>query len=67
MDSKILKGQMLYDELRLLTQIDVDGSTWNVYYVNEKTKEKWVKEHLNSSYHGGGEPQLRLLEKFPWE
>ena len=29
--------------------------------------EKWILEYPNSEYHGGGAPQLRLIQKFPWE
>jgi hypothetical protein len=50
-----------------LTKIKTDSINWTIYYENKQTGEKWVKEYPDSSYHGGGAPQLRKIEKFDWE
>jgi hypothetical protein len=44
-----------------------DSENWFIYYIDLKTDEKWRKEYPNSTYHGGGAPQLVKIEKFPWE
>ena len=50
-----------------LSQVRVDSENWLIYFINKETAEKWIKEYLNSGYHGGGTAQLRKIEKFPWE
>ena len=50
-----------------LTKVRIDKENWLVYYLDERTKEKWVKEYPYSEMHAGGPPQLRKIEKFPWE
>lgn len=54
-------------ELKLQTLKCVSGEDWDTYYLDESTNEKWIKEYPNSEYHGGGAPQLKKIEKFPWE
>lgn len=61
----IIKGDAFYEkrkQLKLVKQLN-----WENYYYDEKNKEKWIEEYPQSSLQGGGEPQLRKLEKFPWE
>ncbi|MBS1735142.1 MAG: hypothetical protein JSS98_00880 [Bacteroidetes bacterium] len=63
----IIKGDAMDKMLQRLKLVDTKGADWLFYYLDEKKDEKWVKEYPNSSYHGGGEPQLRMIKKFPWE
>jgi hypothetical protein len=63
----ILNGKELYAKLEVLTKVKADGENWKIYYLDESTNEKWVIEYPNSEYHGGGAPQLRLIDKFPFE
>jgi Immunity protein 27 len=49
-------------ELKLIKQLN-----WENYYLDEKTHEKWIEEYPHSQLQGGGDPQLRKIEKFPWE
>lgn len=65
MDTKIVIGEAFYakqKQLRLLKQLN-----WENYYIDEATNEKWVEEYPHSEMHGGGPPQLRMIETFPWE
>ena len=64
--NKIFKGLELEKKLEDLVEKGGDEN-WNIYYLDEKNQEKWVKEYPNSEYHGGGIPQLRKIEKFPWD
>ena len=66
MESVLLGNEM---ELKIdqLKEIKVDSENWLIYYIGENIQEKWVKEYPNSEYHGGGAPQLRMIDKFPWE
>jgi len=57
----------LYKKEASLKKIKIDNINWLTYYLDENTGQKWVKEYPHSEYHGGGAPQLRLIEKFPWE
>lgn len=43
----------------------VDSINWKTYYVDEKTGEKWMEEYPFAEAHGGGPPQLRLINEFP--
>ena len=56
-----------YTKRDMLKKMQVDIDNWLVYYLDEKTGEKWVSEYLFSERQGGGPPQLRQIEKFPWE
>jgi hypothetical protein len=64
---KIIKGIDVESKEIQLKKVKTDSIKWLVYFLDEKTLEKWVKEYPDSEYHGGGSPQLRLIEKFPWE
>jgi hypothetical protein len=66
-EERIIRGNDFYAKKAILTKVKVDNINWSVYYIDNNTKERWVEEYVNSEYHGGGAPQLRLLEKFPWE
>ena len=57
----------IYAKIETLQKVRVDADNYCTYYIDNASGEKWVKEHPESEYHGGGVPQLRLLEKFPWE
>ena len=68
MDNKrILEGEELYKKIETLKQVKADNNNWQVFYINEITGEKWVKEYPYSEMPGGGPPKLRLVDKFPWE
>jgi hypothetical protein len=67
MDKIIDNLHELYAKLETLKEVKVDPVNWVAYYLDETTNEKWLKEYPHSEYHGGGVPQLRLIEKFPWE
>jgi hypothetical protein len=64
---KIIKGIEVESKEIQLKKVNTDSINWLVYFLDEITHEKWVKEYPNSEYHGGGSPQLRLIDKFPWE
>jgi hypothetical protein len=61
----ILTGEEFYEKQKRLTL--VKQLNWENYYIDERTGEKWLQEYPNSRLHGGGPPQLRLVEKFPWD
>jgi len=63
----IIKGEALYKKIEGLTEVKVDYINWLTFYIDEFNGEKWMKEYPHAEYHGGGAPQLRLLEWFPWE
>ena len=65
MNFKILTGNEFYEKLNKLRL--VKQMNWENYYIDDVTREKWIEEYPESSSHGGGYPQLRLIEKFPWE
>jgi hypothetical protein len=64
---KTLTGKELYDKIDQLTLVKTDRINWAIYYLDKISFEKWVQEYPNSEMHGGGAPQLRKIEKFPWE
>ena len=64
---KTLAGALLNNKIENLKQVQVDSTNWSVFYIDILTNEKWVKEYPHSEMHGGGEPILQLIEKFPWE
>ena len=66
-DTTILTGEILYKKIESLKEIKVDEINWVIYYLDEKNNEKWIEEYPYSYAQGGGPPQLRKLEKFPWE
>lgn len=64
-EGKIISGEIFYvkiKQLHLVKQLN-----WENYYLDQNSGEKWVEEYPNSSLQGGGPPQLRLIDKFPWE
>lgn len=63
----IKSGLALEEKLEVLKKIKVDVETWETYYFDESTGEKWISEFPYAELQAGGPPQLRLLEKFPWE
>ena len=65
MEQTIIIGEQFYlkrETLKLVEQLN-----WENYYVDEKTNEKWIEEYSQSQLQAVGPPQLRLLNKFPWE
>jgi hypothetical protein len=66
MTNTILKGEELSSKKKFLLKIGTDETGWLVYFV-DRDSNRWVEEYPNSEYHGGANPQLRLIEKFPWE
>jgi hypothetical protein len=57
---------VFYNKKNSLQKIKTDNVNWKIYYLDPVTNEKWVEEYPLSEAHGGGAPQLRLLDKFPW-
>jgi hypothetical protein len=67
MKHTVLKGNELNEKKSSLKKIEVDKINWKIYYIDEKRDEKWVEEYPYQEMQAGGPPQLRLIEKFPWE
>lgn len=63
----IQSGAEMDSKVETLKKIKVDNVNWKIFYLDEKTEEKWVKEYPHSEMHGGGPSQLRLIDQFPWE
>lgn len=63
----ILIGTLLNEKIETLKQVKVDSTRWKVFYLDILTNEKWIKEYPHSEMHGGGEPILKQIDKFPWE
>jgi len=61
----IITGERFYEKIKKLKL--VKQLNWENYYIDELTNEKWIEEYPHSEMHGGGPPQLRLINKFPWE
>jgi len=66
MKEEILIRENLIEKRNKLTKVATDKTGWLIYYLEDNDK-KWVEEYPNSEYHGGGLPQLRVIEKFPRE
>ena len=66
MENVILSGKEYIKKKKELTKIQTDASGWLIYYLDRNLK-KWIEEYPNSEFHGGGNPQLRLIDKFPWD
>ena len=66
MTNIVLTGVELDLKKKTLKKVTSDDSGWTTYYIDENSG-RWVEEYPNSEFHGGGLPQLRLIEKFPWE
>ena len=67
MENIILKGDDFYRKKNGLKELKIDSDNWVTYYMDEKSGEKWIEEYLYPERQGGGPPQLRLIDKFPWE
>lgn len=67
MSEIIIVGEDFYRKKALLEKVKVDAVNWVVYYIDNSTGEKWVEEYPHSEMHGGGAPQLRRINFFPWE
>ena len=67
MEKIIPGGTEFYKKIEYLKKIKVDSDNWLIYYFDELNNEKWVEEYPHAELNGGGIPQLRLIEKFPWE
>jgi hypothetical protein len=62
---RILTGKAFYSKRDSLKLVKVGN--WESFYFDEDSKEKWIVEYPYGYMHAGGPPQLRKLEKFPWE
>ena len=62
-----MEGHAMNEKIKSLKQVYIDGANWQVFYIDELNEEKWVKEYPESEYHGGGTPQLKEIDFFPWE
>lgn len=68
MNSSIIQSGVVMDKkISTLKEVKVDSINWAIYYLDEKNGEKWVREYPYAYLQAGGPPQLRLIEKFPWE
>lgn len=67
MGTKIIKGEEFYKKIAQLQEVKTDVNNWKTYYIDKTTNEKWVEEYPYPEMQAGGPPQLRLIEKFPWE
>jgi hypothetical protein len=68
MKTKIIEsGVLLEKKLKTLRRVSIDANNYCTYYIDDEAQEKWIKEHPHSEMHAGGPPQLRLIDKFPWE
>ncbi len=54
-------------KIKSLDLVKVDHLNWLSYYIDPRTKEKWIEDRPQSEYHGGGPPRLRLVDNFGWE
>jgi len=66
-EDRILTGKEFYSKLKSLKQVSEANENWEIFHIDEVSGEKWIEEVLFPEMHGGGIPQLRLIEKFPWE
>lgn len=57
----------VYKKEKSLKEIKIDPVKWVTYFIDDQNGEKWIEEHLYPEMQGGGPPQLRLIDKFPWE
>ena len=62
----ILYGEEYNKKKLTLNKVKSDSTGWLTYYTDADSK-KWIEEYPHSEYHGGGPPQLRQLDAFPWE
>lgn len=67
MKNIVLKGDELNEKKSSLKKVEIDKVNWKIYFLDEKTNEKWVEEYPYSEMHGGGPSELRQIKKFPWE
>lgn len=67
MQEIILEGRDLDAKIRSLEKVKIDPDFYRTYYRDAETGEKWVLEDLFTATVGGGPPQLRMIERFPWE
>lgn len=67
MENHIIQGEEFYKKRDTLKKLKVDNVNWVVYYFDEVNSEKWIEEYPFSEMQGGGPPQLRQLNYFPWE
>lgn len=65
MENHVIQGEEFYKKKETLKKLKVDN--WVIYYLDETTGEKWIEEYPFSEMQGGGPPQLRLIDKFPWD
>lgn len=63
----VLVGEDLYKKRDTLKKVFTDKEKWLVFYIDEKSGEKWVEEFPYAEMHGGGPPLLRLINEFPWD
>ena len=47
----IIDSSDFYAKRDSLKQVQIDGENWLIYYIDEKSDEKWVKKYPNSHAH----------------
>jgi hypothetical protein len=63
----IESGAAMDLKIATLTKVKVDYDYFLIFYLDELSGEKWIREQLHPEMQAGGPPQLRLIDKFPWE
>ena len=63
----ITSGDEMESKIASMKKVKVDSDNWFIYYIDEMSNEKWVKEFPHAELQAGGPPRLRLIDKFPWE
>jgi hypothetical protein len=66
-NERLITGEELSNKKDTLNKIRVDNINWVIYYLDETTGEKWLEEYPFAEMQGGGPPQLRQIERYPWE
>lgn len=67
MNNVIITGSDFYKKRETLEKVKTDSDGWEVYYIDKNNGEKWIAEYPYAEMHGGGPPQLRLIDAFPWD
>jgi len=66
-DYVVSNPELVFEKIKGMKEVKADPANWKMYYLDEQTGEKWIEERLYGDTNTGKPPQLRLLDKFPWE
>jgi len=59
-----LTGNDLYKKIEALKSIYVDSKYWETFYLDEETREIWVKYHPYGEMQAVGPPELVRYEDY---